>query len=148
MKKKIISTVICCICLVGVFLAYSYIQKENSKKQVSYVLNCSNVKHYSMNSMIKSEGVDFKYIGYKFLSDNEVSLEIDIDKKNYNKLKDGFTFKLANDDTLLLETDCSYENGTVNVINLKSDNREFNQIVISSNADFNIIAVLLLDNEK
>ena len=145
-RKNIIILLICLLLLGGTVVSVVYISNYNKPKFANYDLDASDSKHYVANEKVNISNESFIYKSHQLLSITETKswkLDVEIDDDAYQLLHDGYTFMLAKDDQLLLDTNCDYKDGSIILIDfLAEQNRDFNQIVIRDNGNFKILVTI------
>lgn len=152
MKKKILIIPLCVLMLLMIFVILNKSSKDSSKLVV-YDTNAEDSPHYEIGEKIKVGKSNFVINDYKLSYDENdlinYKLVMDIDKINYENLANKYTFMLANNDELITKTNCSYEDNTINVVEIeKSSIDNPNQIVILDNKEFEILATINLNVQK
>lgn len=153
MKKKLIISFLCVLVLFVIFLLFSHFLRNDSSKMIQYDMDAKDSPHFKLGEKIKIGESDFIINGFD-LSKNEnnlknYELKMMINQKDYENLENGYTFMLANNDTLIKKTNCIYEKNTINVVEVeKSTFKNPNQIVVIDNKNFKIVATLDLNEYK
>lgn len=149
MKNKLIVCLMCIVALVAIFAIASSLPNDKPRI-VQYDTNAADSPHYTIGDKIKVGKADFIIIGYDLSKDENnlkiYNLELEINDEDYRILENGYTFMLADHDTLIKKTNCSYENNTIKVVEIKKSSVENpNQIVIIENESFEILATVSLN---
>lgn len=144
MKKKLLISSICVLMLIVIL---GLVNKNNSGKFVQYDTNAEDSPHYKVGEKVKIGKSSFMINDYNLSYDENglknYELKMEIDEIDYKYLESGYTFMLAYNDELIEKTNCSYEDNTVNVVEIeKSSIDNPNQIVIIDNKEFEIIATI------
>lgn len=149
--KKYIKIIICILCLVILLFAINYLNTSKKPKFVDYDMDAKDSIHYELGDTIKIDKVNFTILDYESVDSSEeikILLNLKIDKNNYQLLQDKYTFGFAYNNKFLLQTNCSYDNDKIYVVDFSHDSsRKYNQVVVIDNQSLKIVATIELNNE-
>ncbi|MDD2469447.1 MAG: hypothetical protein PHI22_00755 [Bacilli bacterium] len=150
-NKSIIIIIVYIVLFTFTLIGINYISNFNKPQYATYDLDARDSIHYKLGEKTKVNKVKFTLKKVIPLDKEEFlqwELDLEIDNKSYQILHDNYSFKLANNDRLLLKTDCAYKEGKIIVVDtMVEQNRNFNQVVITDNSNYKILATINLNNE-
>lgn len=146
MKKRIATLIVCILLLILTFITITYFTDKDKVRIMSYDLDASDSIHYQLNEDIEIEDSLFKIASYEEIVTGEWKLEFIEKEPAWQTLHDGYTFKLAYDDKVLIDSNCMYEADTIIILDLTEQKAQvFNQFVIVNNRDHEVIATIALE---